>query len=94
MRWAGIGLFSTLRILATVRYVRFTSERVVCRAQKAVVADGAADRSNRPEPTIRPELQTCSFFTHIDTGDWSLGGDLRLGTSERATQRDASHCSS
>jgi hypothetical protein len=27
MRWAGIGLFSTLRILATaaVRYVRFTS---------------------------------------------------------------------
>jgi hypothetical protein len=43
--------------------------RFVRNAQKAVVVDGAADRSNRPEPTIRPELENCSFFTHVDTGD-------------------------
>jgi len=44
-------------------------------AQKAVVAEGAADWSNRSKPTIRPELETWPFFTHLDTGNQSLGGD-------------------
>jgi hypothetical protein len=37
---------------------------------KAVVTDGAADWSNRLKPTIRPELETWPFFTHIDIGNY------------------------
>src|SRR5580693_5923800 len=75
--------------------VRFTSISAGQIAQKAVLADGAAHRSNRPKPTIRPELETWPFPAHIDTGDYpwaaTISGDVRRNG---ATQRDASHCSS
>jgi hypothetical protein len=35
-----------------------------------------ADWSKRLKPTIRPELETWPFFTHIEIGNESLADDL------------------